>query len=79
MSKQPSNMKDGTRVWICDHCKKQGTWKPKEGWHYLPDIVSEVNTTSDGGVLPVAFCSEPCADVWLKQAVDALPKFEVKK
>lgn len=67
MSPQPSRVKKGTRVWTCDECKATGTWGT--GWHYLQGIISETNKCSDDGVLPVAFCSDACEDVWLAKAV----------
>jgi len=67
MSPQPSRVKKGTRVWTCDQCGKTGLWGG--AWHYLPGIISDANKCSDGGVLPVAFCSDACDDAWLAKAV----------
>ena len=66
MSTQPSRMKKGTRSWKCDECKATATWK--EGWRYLPGIISEANKCIDDGVLPIAFCSDACEDAWLNKA-----------
>ncbi len=59
-------MKKGTRVWTCDGCGKRETWR--KGWSCWPCIESPANSVG-GLLLPLAGCSEKCADEALERMV----------
>lgn len=60
-------MTKGTRVWTCDGCGKREPWR--KGWGYFPGVESLANKLPGDLLLPLAHCSEACADTALQKAM----------
>lgn len=56
--------KPGVKVWTCDVCGKQETWR--KGWRYLPGVPSDANKHPTL-IYPWAACSDVCEDRGLKR------------
>lgn len=56
----------GTRVWTCDGCGKQETWR--KGWWWLIGCESLANPG-----FPTAVCSDACEDVALMRLIGSTP------
>ena len=61
--------KKGVRVWTCDGCGKQETWR--KGWGWIDMVESLVNKAPEGLIYPLAVCSEPCELPALEKAMAA--------
>lgn len=69
MNTKKHGFKKGVRVWTCDGCGKQETWR--KGWAWLFGVESPTNKHPDGLIYPLSFCSDACELPALEKAMAA--------